>query len=119
MAARPTPPARRRYRSPLREQRAAETRQALISAARQLFLAKGWAATGMRDIAVEAGVATETLYAYFASKRVLLQAVIDIAVVGDELPIAVADRPEFAAMGRGRHADRTAAAAGLLRSIYE
>jgi len=73
----------------------------------------------MRDIAAEAGVATETVYAYFPSKRALLQAVIDIAVVGDELPVAVAERPEFAAMGQGTHADRTAAAARLLRSIYE
>ena len=115
----PAAATRRRYRSALREQRAAETRQALVMAARQLFVTNGWIGTGMREIAAEAGVATETVYAYFPSKRALLQAVIDIAVVGDELPVAVAQRPEFAAMGRGRHIDRVAAAARLLRAIYE
>jgi AcrR family transcriptional regulator len=109
---------RRRYRSPLRARRAAETRDALISAAQRLFVANGWTATGMRDVAAEAGVATETVYAYFSSKRGLLQAVLDIAVVGDDRPVAVAERPEFAAIGRGRHADRTAAAARLLAGIY-
>ena len=65
----------------------------------------------MRDVAAEAGVATETLYAHFPSKRALLQGVVDVAVVGDDEPLAVADRPEFAAMGRGSLRERTAAAA--------
>jgi AcrR family transcriptional regulator len=102
----------------LRARRAAETRQALLTAAHRLFVTNGWVATGMRDVAAEAGVATETLYAYFSSKRGLLQAVVDTAVVGDDRPVAVAERPEFAAMGRGRHGDRTAAAARLLTGIY-
>jgi AcrR family transcriptional regulator len=58
------------------------------------------------------------VYAYFPSKRALLQAAVDVAVVGDDLPVAVAGRPEFAALGRGRHAQRTAAAARLLTGIY-
>lgn len=115
---RPDTTARRRYQSPLRAQRAAETRAALIDAARQLFVTKGWTATGMRDVAAASGVATETVYAYFSSKRGLLQAVMDTAVVGDDLPLAVAERPEFAAIGRGPHAARAAAAARLLASIY-
>jgi AcrR family transcriptional regulator len=73
----------------------------------------------MRDVAAEAGVATETLYAYFSSKRVLFQAVADTAVVGDDRPVAVADRPEFAAIGRGRHVERTAAAARLLCAVHQ
>ncbi len=109
---------RRQYRSPLRARRAADTRQALITAARRLFVANGWIATGMRDVAAEAGVATETVYAYFSSKRALFQAVVDVAVVGDDRPVTVAERPEFVAMGRGRHGDRTAAAARLLTGIY-
>jgi AcrR family transcriptional regulator len=109
---------RRQYRSPLRAQRAAETRAALLTAAEELFVTKGWTATGMREVATAAGVATETLYAHFSSKRALLRAVVDVAVVGDPEPVAVADRPEFTAMGRGRHADRTAAAGRLLAGIY-
>ena len=109
----------RKYHSPLREQRAAETRATLLEAARRLFVERGWAGTGMREVASEAGVATETLYAHFSSKRALLRGVVDVAVAGDEEPIAVADRPEFIAIGRGSHHDRCAAAALLLRHIYE
>jgi len=108
----------RQYNSPLRAKRAAETRAVLLASAHRLFVANGWAATGMRDVAAEAGVATETLYAYFSSKRVLFQAVVDMAVVGDDRPVAVADRPEFAAIGRGRHPARTAAAARLLTAVH-
>jgi AcrR family transcriptional regulator len=110
-------PEKRRYRSPLRDQRAAETKAALLDAARRLFLANGWAKTGMRDVAGEAGVATETLYSYFSSKRALLHAVMDIAVVGDEQPVSVAERPGFAAMGVGSRRDRIRAAASLLAGI--
>jgi AcrR family transcriptional regulator len=109
---------RRRYRSPLRARRAAETRDALISAAHRLFIAAGWSGTGMREVAAEAGVATETLYAHFSSKRALLAAVVDRAVVGDDRPVALAGRPEFAALGRGRRADRIAAAARLVTAVH-
>jgi AcrR family transcriptional regulator len=112
-----TPP--RRYDSPIREQRARETRAALMVAAAELFTTNGWAATGMRDVAGAAGVATETVYSHFASKRTLLQAVIDVAVVGDERPLTVAERDEFAALGRGPRADRLAAAAALVRAVHE
>jgi AcrR family transcriptional regulator len=110
---------RRRYRSPLRDQRSAETRAALITAARRLFVEKGWAGTGMREVAADAGVATETLYSHFSSKRVLLRAAIDVGVVGDDQPVSLADRPEFAAMGRGRRAARLAAAARMLNAIQQ
>ena len=109
----------RRYDSPIRAQRAQETRAALIDAASRLFITKGWAASGMRDVADEAGVATETVYSHFASKRALLQAVLDVAVVGDEQSVALADRDEFAALGHGRRSERIAAAAALVRAVHE
>ncbi len=90
-----------------------------MAAAGELFTTRGWAGTGMRDVAKAAGVATETVYSHFSSKRVLLQAVIDIAVVGDDQAVAVAERDEFAALGRGRRADRIAAAAALVRAANE
>ena len=110
---------RRPYRSPLRERRAAETRAAVIDAARRLFLSEGWAATGMREVATAAGVSTETVYAYFSSKRGLLQAVLDVAVVDDDQPVALAGRPEFGALGEGPRADRIRATARLLATIQE
>ena len=111
-------PARRRYDSPLRAKRAAETKAALIRAATELFTARGWVNTGMRDVAREAGVAVETLYSHYSSKRKLFDAVVDQAVVGDDAAVAVAERPEFLAMGRGRRTDRVAAAAALVAGIH-
>jgi AcrR family transcriptional regulator len=108
---------RRRYESLLRAKRAEETRAALIGAATDLFTTNGWAGTPIRDVAKAAGVAVETLYKHFPSKRQLLDAVIDEAVVGDDAPVAVAERPEFLAMGTGDRAERIAAAASLVRAI--
>ena len=110
---------RRRYDSSLRASRAEETKARIVSAATALFTSKGWANTGMREVARDAGVAVETLYSHYSSKRKLLDAVVDQAVVGDDEPLAVAERPEFLAMGRGRRADRLAAAASLLASVHE
>ena len=114
--ARPSP--RRQYRSPRRVHQAGETRTAILAAATRLFTANGWTATGMRDIASEAGVATETVYSHFASKTVLLQRVMDVAVGGDEAPLAVVDRPEFTAMGDGTRGERVAAAARVTTEIH-
>ena len=113
------PVPRRRYDSSLRAKRAEETKAAITSAATALFTSKGWANTGMREVARDAGVAVETLYSHFSSKRKLLDAVVDQAVVGGDQPLAVAERPEFVAMGHGGRADRLAAAATLLASIHE
>jgi len=111
-------PARRRYTSPLRAKRAEETRATLLLSATELFTTKGWAGTSMRDVARGAGVAVETLYKHYSSKRVLFDAVVDHAVVGDDEPVPVAQRPEFLALGRGRRADRVAAAAALTAAIH-
>jgi AcrR family transcriptional regulator len=110
-------PGRRRYHSPLRAQRAVETRATVIDAATRLFTTGGWVATGMRDVARDAGVSVETVYSHFPSKRKLLDAVIDHAVMGDSEPVAVAQRPEFVAMGQGRRSDRIAAAASIAAGI--
>jgi AcrR family transcriptional regulator len=110
---------KRTYASPLRARRAAETKEQLIRTATDLFLARGWAGTGVRDVAREAGVAVETLYSHYASKRKLFDAVVDQAVVGDDAPIAVAERPEFLALAEGSRPDRIAAAASLITSIHE
>jgi AcrR family transcriptional regulator len=73
----------------------------------------------MRDVAKEAGVAVETLYSHFSSKRRLLDAVIDTTIVADDEPIAVAERPEFAALGIGARAERVVAAASLVTVLHE
>jgi AcrR family transcriptional regulator len=108
----------RRYRSPLRQARARQTREAVLDAASRLFTSRGWAATGIRDIAREAGVAAETVYAHYSSKTALLRQVIDIAVVGDEEAVPLAQRPEFAALGVGSRDERVAAAARLITDVH-
>ena len=93
------------------------TRRAVLEAASDLFRSRGWSGTSMREVAARAGVAVETVYAATGSKRVLLAQVIDVAVVGDAEPVALAERPEFAAMGTGTRQDRLAAAAHLLTGL--
>jgi AcrR family transcriptional regulator len=88
-----------------------------VEAARELFVSNGWPATGMREIAAAAGVAVETVYSHFSSKRGVLRAVADAAVVGDDAPVALAERPEFVAMGEGRRPERIGAAAKLVTGV--
>src|SRR5262245_36815772 len=102
------------YHSPLRARQAAQTRQAVLAAAARLFSARGWAGTTIAAVAAEAGTAIETVYAGFASKSGLLTAAIDAAIVGDDAPVPVAERPEYARMGAGSRRERLAAAANLI-----
>ena len=108
---------RRRYRSQLREQQTEQTKRAVVVAAHELFVANGWAATGMREVASTAGVALETVYSHFSSKRGLLRAVADAAAAGDDEPVPIAQRPDFLAMGQGRRAARIRAAARLAAAV--
>lgn len=109
---------RRPYRSRLRDQQTEQTRRAVVQAAHDLFVAKGWAATGMREVAAAAGVAVETVYSHFASKRGLLRAVLDAAAAGDDAPLPLAQRAEFVAMGHGRRPARVRAAAQLVTAVH-
>ncbi len=90
----------------------------VLAAAVRLFGEQGWAATGMRDVAREAGVSVETVYAGFRSKGELLMAALDVAVVGDARPETLAERPEFAGLGSGTRQERIAAAARLVTVIH-
>ena len=91
----------RRYRSRLREQQTEQTRRAVVQAAHDLFVANGWAATGMREVATTAGVALETVYSHFSSKRGLLRAVADAALVGDDAPVPLANVPSSSPWATG------------------
>lgn len=64
--------------SPVRRRRpAAETRQAILDAAENLFYWNGITATGVDRVAAEAGVAPTTLYRAFRSKDELVAAYVD------------------------------------------
>lgn len=55
-----------------RQRQAQETKDRVIAAARKLMAANGWASTTIDSIAIEAGVASQTIYAAFGNKRALL-----------------------------------------------
>jgi AcrR family transcriptional regulator len=82
----------RRYRSPRREQQARRTRARITAAAARRFLACGYAATTMRTVAADAGVALPTVELAFGTKARLLKAVIDVAIAGDDEPVPMLAR---------------------------
>lgn len=96
---------------------AEQTRAAVLAAAGRLFAQLGWVGTSMRGVASEAGVAIETIYGGFGSKRDLLAAVMDVAVVGDDLPIPLAQRDFALGLGVGTRGERVAKAASMSAAI--
>ncbi|TCO60512.1 TetR/AcrR family transcriptional regulator [Actinocrispum wychmicini] len=93
----PDPDRARRYQSAQRAQSAAQTKARIRTAAAELFVERGYVATTIRDIARAAGVGERTVYAAFPGKADLFQHALDVATVGDEEPVAVADRSEIQA----------------------
>lgn len=84
---------KRRYESPQRQEQAAQTRQAILDAAATLFVDPGYAATPLTAIAAEAGVAIQTVYKVFGSKKALLSALVDVTIAGDDDPVPLPQRP--------------------------
>jgi AcrR family transcriptional regulator len=114
-----TDPARRRYESPLRAAQAEQTRATVVAAATRLFIERGWNGTGVRDVAREARVSVETVYANFGSKAELLKQSLDVAVVGDAAPVPLADRDDFRRLGQGTAMERAEAAGQLLATMRQ
>jgi AcrR family transcriptional regulator len=76
-----------------RTARTRATRRAIVDAATGLFLAGGYGGTTLEQIAARAGVAVQTVYFHFGNKRTILKEAVDTAVVGDDEPVALLDRP--------------------------
>jgi AcrR family transcriptional regulator len=57
-----------------------------VAAARSLFAQQGYGTTTLAAVAEQAGVAVQTVYATFGSKRAVLSALIDAIEVEAELP---------------------------------
>lgn len=87
---------KRGYESTHRREQARLTRRAILDAAGTLFVDPGYAATPLTAIAAEAGVAIQTVYKIFGSKKALLSELVDVTIAGDDEPVALADR-QFAA----------------------
>jgi TetR/AcrR family transcriptional regulator, regulator of autoinduction and epiphytic fitness len=76
-----------------RQRRARQTRRSILAAAHELFVRQGYTGTTIRQIADQADVAWQTVYAVFGGKPAILAAVFDVAVAGDDEPVPVLERP--------------------------
>ena len=68
---------KRSYTAGLRQEQAEMTRRRILEAARRLLAAGGYSTVTMDDIAKEAGVAYQTVYAVFGTKLRLAEAMIE------------------------------------------
>jgi TetR/AcrR family transcriptional regulator len=81
--------------TPKRERRKDARPGELLSAALNLFVEKGYAATRVEEVAAQAGVSKGTLFLYFQSKEELFKAVVRENISGrfnewnDEIPLFV------------------------------
>ncbi len=90
-----------------RAMQAQATRTDILRAARRLFAQRGYAGTSMADIAAEADVAVQTIYASCGSKRALVIALVDfideeadVPVLSEELRSATDPRTAIAVAAR-------------------
>jgi AcrR family transcriptional regulator len=77
----------RRYHSPRRAEQAAATRRAVLDAAREVFVAKGYVAATVAEIAAWAGVAVDTVYASVGRKPALLRELVETALSGQDVAV--------------------------------
>src|SRR5258706_4919976 len=89
---------KRRYRSPRRQNQAAETRLHILRAAHDLFASQGYGRTTISEIADEAGVAVETVYGAFRNKPMLLRHAWNLMFRGDEVDVPLYERAEMQAI---------------------
>ncbi len=112
-----TPAGRKR---PLRVAQTALTEQRILAAATELFLADGYLATTLEDVASRAQVGARTVYVRFGTKAALFKRVVDVAIVGDTEPVDVLGRDWLQlALTAPTAAERIAAAAAAGRQIME
>jgi AcrR family transcriptional regulator len=102
---------RGRYHSPRRAEQALATRRAVLEAARDLFVGKGYLPTTVADIAREARVAVDTVYATVGRKPALLREVLETAISGTDQAVPAEQRDYVARV-------RAAATAGAKIEAY-
>ena len=76
-----------------RAEQARATRRRIVAAAAAQFVAHGYGATLLDQVAEQAGVAVQTVYFHFGNKRTLLKEALDVAAVGDDEPVPLMERP--------------------------
>ena len=83
---------KRRYQAPRRAEQAAATRRAILTAARDLFVERGYVATPVAEIAGRAQVSVDTVYATVGRKPALLRALIESAISGADHAVPAVER---------------------------
>lgn len=82
----------RPYRSARRAEQAAATRQAILVAARDLFVRNGYGATTVAEVAAQASVAVDTVYASIGRKPELLRELVETAISGVDHAVPADER---------------------------
>jgi AcrR family transcriptional regulator len=100
---------KRPYHSPLRAGQAKASREAVLRAARDLFVERGYGATTIDEIAVRAGVSKPTVFTAVGNKATVLKVVRDVAMAGDDQPRTVTARGDVAAIAEAGDLDRAIA----------
>src|SRR5260370_2841236 len=93
-----TGPVKRRYDATRRQAQARQNQHRVIAAAALLFAERGYTGTSLAEVAAEAGVAVQTLYAAFGTKVNLLKHAIDVSLVGDHLAVPMIEREDVQRM---------------------
>ncbi|MFC9472007.1 TetR/AcrR family transcriptional regulator [Nocardia sp. NPDC056952] len=111
---------KRRYHAPRRAAQAADTRHAILAAARALFVERGYAATTVAEIATHAGVSVDTVYASIGRKSVLLRELVETALSGTDHAIPARQREYVRAIREANAAeDKIAIYADALAAIQQ
>jgi AcrR family transcriptional regulator len=79
----------RRTPSRLATARQEATQRAIVEAAAELFIERGYIGTTIEEIALKAGVAVQTIYNAIGSKRAVLSRVLDFSASGPNAPTSV------------------------------
>jgi AcrR family transcriptional regulator len=88
----------RSYHAPRRAEAAARTRRTIAEAAGRLFAEHGYNAVTMAQIAAEAGVVADTVYAAIGPKQVLFRLLIERAISGEDGAVTPLERDYVRAM---------------------
>lgn len=105
---------KRRYKSPVRERQAGDTRRRIAEATRQLLQSQGYAGMTIEAIARRAKVSAQSVYAIFKSKTGILLELLDEAAFGADYEDAVSQ-----ALSANDPEVRLRLAARIARQIHE
>jgi AcrR family transcriptional regulator len=116
----PSERSRRAYHAPRRLARAAATRAAILAAARKVFIARGYRVATVADIAAEAAVAVDTVYATVGRKPALLRELVETAISGQDEAVPAEERDYVAWLrAAGAAQDKLAIYASAVTAIQQ